>query len=348
MRAATGALLTLVHGTGGWAAARATACAAADHQPVFHETRATSWGGAAHHRPPAPVSAGGVRAAAKPHAPAQVTYPFHDTGDELVAAALVRRARIHREGHWHYIRPGQAWEDGDVRGPTLPYPPAHDHGAGGDDARRAAVSARVPNHATTRAGRRRALHGPRTPRPLFFIGNQISACRTPSCCNRPHDQRGFRRGGRRQGGAPDHGRVSYPAPFHKSLCSMWARQEGADAASRLAAGPHVLRPAATRWSRVSNRQAGAAWPDGHSPERWRLAPPLGRGARGVCWPSGVSGVRAQVVSPLELDLCTEAELHKAAGAIKVRTPARAPARCRGRAWRAEAVHARTCPYMVSG
>jgi len=34
-----------------------------------------------------------------------------------------------------------------------------------------------------------------------------------------------------------------------------------------------------------------------------------------------------VVSPLELELCTEAELHKAAGAAKARTRARALARC---------------------
>ncbi len=45
----------------------------------------------------------------------QVTYPFHDTEDEVVAARLVRRARIHRDGHWLCIRPGQTWEDGDVR-----------------------------------------------------------------------------------------------------------------------------------------------------------------------------------------------------------------------------------------
>lgn len=44
-----------------------------------------------------------------------MTYPFHDTEDEVVEARLVRRARIHRDGHWLFIRPGQTWEDGDVR-----------------------------------------------------------------------------------------------------------------------------------------------------------------------------------------------------------------------------------------
>lgn len=46
---------------------------------------------------------------------AQVTYPFHDTGDEVVEGRLIRRARLHVDGHWMCIRPGQSWEDGDVR-----------------------------------------------------------------------------------------------------------------------------------------------------------------------------------------------------------------------------------------
>ncbi|KAK9833382.1 hypothetical protein WJX81_000396 [Elliptochloris bilobata] len=46
-----------------------------------------------------------------------VTYPFHDTGDEVIHGHLVRRARIHVDGHWMCLRPGQTWEDGEVVSP---------------------------------------------------------------------------------------------------------------------------------------------------------------------------------------------------------------------------------------
>ena len=44
-----------------------------------------------------------------------MTYPFHDTGNEVIEGRLIRRARLHVDGHWMCIRPGQSWEDGDVR-----------------------------------------------------------------------------------------------------------------------------------------------------------------------------------------------------------------------------------------
>lgn len=49
-----------------------------------------------------------------------MTYPFHDCGDEVIEGRLIRRARLHVDGHWMCIRPGQSWEDGDVR-PLQPY-----------------------------------------------------------------------------------------------------------------------------------------------------------------------------------------------------------------------------------
>ena len=51
-----------------------------------------------------------------------MTYPFHDCGDEVIEGRLIRRARLHVDGHWMCIRPGQSWEDGDVRPICNPNP----------------------------------------------------------------------------------------------------------------------------------------------------------------------------------------------------------------------------------
>jgi hypothetical protein len=46
-----------------------------------------------------------------------VSYPFHDTAEETVAASRVRRARVWEEGGWQFVKPGQRWPPGEVTSP---------------------------------------------------------------------------------------------------------------------------------------------------------------------------------------------------------------------------------------
>lgn len=48
---------------------------------------------------------------------AVVSYPFHDSDDEAVPLARVRRARVWEGGAWQIPRPGQRWAPGDVTSP---------------------------------------------------------------------------------------------------------------------------------------------------------------------------------------------------------------------------------------
>jgi hypothetical protein len=284
-----GALLTLVHGTGGWAAARATACAGAGHQPVFHETRATSWAGAAHHRPPAPESAGGVLISSRqtPRAGAgDLPVPRHG---RRAGGGGAGAPRAHPPRGPLALHPARAGLGGRRR--ARPYPTLPSCTRSWGLGRRRTKGSSICAYAQPRdcpRGTAASAAWPAHPSASIF---PLATKSVPAALLHAVTGRMTREAFAEAGAAKGERLImaGFPTlhPFMKSLCSMWARQEDADAASRLAAGPHVLRPAATRWSRAGNRQAGAAWPDGHSPERWRAwRRPSGVAREGCAGPQG--------------------------------------------------------------